>query len=1109
MKRKFLIPFVLAGMFLTACDQGVVTVNPPVDETVSNVQLISELSLSVAETKDLVVSYSSTARVTPSWIVDNSEIVSLRADGDTCHVTGVSNGVANVIVTVGKVLSASCVVTVGGGSTPSQVTVNSVTMSESNKAFTYYEGADNTFTLRATVGTSNNSYFPATWTSTNETVARVQATSNNEALVTVLGAGETDIVATAQSKSDRCRLSVTTSGGGEEQPLSVTLDKSSASLEVNGTVELNATVVGANSVTWQSNNPDVASVSDLGMRALVTAKAKGTAQISATVTNQTGSKAAVCTITVTEQGGGQGGGGDQPTYEWSQPGHLYLHYYRDNADYAPWAIWMWANSPIHYEGTLWGASAKYDHKGVTPTSYGWMTKSQCGGSGSDVYSDDNGIICDIDLTRTDLVDGRLGEPAPIVQWEYLSRKTQIGFLIVDQSKMDGTSMWTSDGDAEAYIKNLQNLMPQGVSNYLHVYCRQGSVQTPHYEAGVPTEQNPTISDTTGQYRSKDDETILRKDNYPAGVPTSTTFLDDTPGVGYQIFVPSFKDSDGDGLGDLRGIISELDYLANDLGVKVLWLTPIQESNSYHGYDITDYYKIDEKFGTLQDYAELLYKAHEKGMKVLMDMVINHTSKSNVLFQKSQRAAKGTRKDGTEFSYRDMYLWKYADGTTNDKIREWDGVEATKDNPYGPTNPANFVTKDVNASDDWYKNGESNYYYFGKFGSGMAELNYSCQDTRDYMTDMCKYWLSFGLDGFRLDAIKHIYLMSELDPSLNLGSDYITYDVGYRTYYHTELQQEVRVMNDYTYDRNLNVIFWKQFAGALKSAYPGCFLVGENFDGWNQRIAPFYESMDSQFDFSTYFHLNENTGSGVVAMGDDVQQTMNYNKAYRGDQINGAFTSNHDLFRMVNHAASKTPAVHHVEVTSSNRTEAYNRARWFGAVTLLTPGLSWIYYGDEIGLTGNLQNGEENIDHGNNTDRWYRQPMKWGNTIGKDGVTSYNVAGASLKWDTNNVSLATVAEQKADSNSMLNFFAALTKTKCDPRFPAYGTQFAWYGTEGSGGNTYVYKVSDNKGRTAIVCINAGGESTSYHDGHNAGTLIGCSPNSSSTTLGAYGFAVFTA
>ena len=207
-------------------------------------------------------------------------------------------------------------------------------------------------------------------------------------------------------------------------------------------------------------------------------------------------------------------------------------------------------------------------------------------------------------------------------------------------------------------------------------------------------------------------------------------------VGYQIFIASFADSNGDGMGDLRGIINKLDYLSA-LGVDTLWLTPFQHSNSYHGYDIMDYFTVDPRFGTLDDYRELLYKAHRKGMKVVMDFVLNHTSLSNPWFTKSQNLVKETvtlpNGSKKEIDYRNFYTWQ-----NEEYIKSID--ESTQEGR--------------RAKKQWFKDANG-YYFFSSFGSSMPELNFDNQATRDAILEVALYWMSFGLDGFRLDAVKKL------------------------------------------------------------------------------------------------------------------------------------------------------------------------------------------------------------------------------------------------------------------------------------------------------------------------------------------------------------------
>lgn len=1119
MRKKLLVAVILACVGLSACNNGYAEVpsDPSVitDDVKSVTVSPSELNLNVADTSTIYANVDVTGTA-PSleWFTSDAAVITLfNQTNNSVGVLANRAGTAFVTASCGGKSSACKVVVGSGGGGQGEIVVTSITLSDNTKNIF----AGDEFNLTATVVANGSP--TVNFVTSDSSVLQVTKQSNSLALVKGLKEGSAIVTASAGSKSATCTVNVL----DNEATLAIVLNKSSLTLKEGNSETLVATTKPEDAVvTWQSNDTDVATVNN----GVVTALAAGNATITASVTDGVEVKTAQCTVKVTGEGGDDY---ESQIAQWSKPGHLYLHYLRKNADYDKWALWIWQTYPHNLPGSLWGAAPQgtFDLKGVTPQTYGYMTNKQTLADGDEnaYYSDEYGQIIDVDLTVENLVDGKTGKPAPLVSWNDAQFSefwpdNELGFLIVDQSKMTGKDMWVSDGGAETYISGLGSLMPNGKTDYLHIYCVEGSVADYQTSSGTQTETNPTADDTTGKYRSKNDITNLKYDQWTNGVNTSTSFLEDRPGVGYQIFVPSFADSNGDGIGDLRGIIDKLDYL-EDLGVEVLWLTPIQQSNSYHGYDVTDYYKIDKKFGTMEDYQELIYKAHSRGMKVLMDMVINHTSKSNVLYKKSQKAVT-EEINGKTINYRDMYLWKYK----GDQILQWDQV------PVAPNASANFETVNVETSSDWYRDGTSNYYYYGKFGSGMAELNYSSQATRDYMTDMCKYWLSFGLDGFRLDAIKHIYLLAELDYNYNYSGDDIVYDVGMRKYYNEEMMQEVEVPNDYTYDRDLNVIFWKQFAGTLKSAYPNCFLVGENFDGWDARIAPFYEALDSQFDFATYYHLNEKWPD---SMGSSIYNSLNGNESntgaawtrkgyysYRKDAINGAYTSNHDIARMMNHAAGHRAsvqakynggdAIHHTEINADNYQYAINMSKYYAAVTILSPGVSWIYYGDELGMTGNLKDLVEDStgavydDHGNNIDRWYRQPMKWGNTIGQDNVPALQFGGIEVLWDKMNQNMKTVPQQLADSNSLLNHFKLLTAIKNDDRYPTYGNVVERGSLNGDSSGCYLM-ISDGTHKVRIRINN--GDTDVTLGMPDSGTFLGGSSGATNAKIPAHGFHVILA
>lgn len=216
--------------------------------------------------------------------------------------------------------------------------------------------------------------------------------------------------------------------------------------------------------------------------------------------------------------------------------------------------------------------------------------------------------------------------------------------------------------------------------------------------------------------------------FAACKPAEVDPTDDNYRVFYQIFVGSFSDSDGDGVGDLRGIINRMDYLndgninsGKSLGVQGLWLSPIFTSPTYHKYDVADYYEIDSKFGTKEDLQELLEICHQRNVKVILDLVLNHSSNQNQWFW-NFKSARQTHDEDNEF-------YNFYTCVTYDEKES--GIT------YYPIN-------------------NSEYYYEGNFSSDMPEFNYDNEKVRQKMVDVAKYWLDLGVDGFRFDAIKYIY-----------------------------------------------------------------------------------------------------------------------------------------------------------------------------------------------------------------------------------------------------------------------------------------------------------------------------------------------------------------
>jgi oligo-1,6-glucosidase len=214
-------------------------------------------------------------------------------------------------------------------------------------------------------------------------------------------------------------------------------------------------------------------------------------------------------------------------------------------------------------------------------------------------------------------------------------------------------------------------------------------------------------------------------------------------VVYQIYPRSFKDSNGDGIGDIPGIISKLDYL-KDLGIDVIWLSPVYKSpNDDNGYDISDYRDIMDEFGTMADWEKLLEEVHKRGMKLIMDLVVNHSSDEHPWFIESRKS-----KDNP---YRDYYIWR--PGKDGKEPNNWESV-------FGGS--------------AWEYDEATGEYYLHLFSKKQPDLNWENPKLRQEIYDMMKFWLDKGIDGFRMDVINFISKVPELPDAPNPeGKKYVS------------------------------------------------------------------------------------------------------------------------------------------------------------------------------------------------------------------------------------------------------------------------------------------------------------------------------------------------
>lgn len=322
-------------------------------------------------------------------------------------------------------------------------------------------------------------------------------------------------------------------------------------------------------------------------------------------------------------------------------------------------------------------------------------------------------------------------------------------------------------------------------------------------------------------------------------------------VFYEIFVRSFYDTDGDGIGDLNGVAQKLDYLES-LGITALWLMPIHPSPSYHGYDVLDYYDVNPQYGTLQDFKNLLEQAHKRDIRIIIDLVLNHTSDQHPFFQSAAA--------DVDSQYRDWYIWS-----------------------------------DASQSNSWYSAGEG--YYYALFCSCMPDLNYNNPAVTTEMEKVTAFWLDMGVDGFRVDATKH--LIEDGEKVENTPATHEWYKGFYKTY---------------------------------KEQNSQAYAIGEVFGAGSSVVKSYTgDQLDQIFNFemSSGFvnSVNGGASSGVVSAIKFAQQDMpDFNFA--------TFLTNHDQNRVM--------SVFHGNV---------DKAKLASFLMLTSPGTPYIYYGEEIGMQG--------------------------------------------------------------------------------------------------------------------------------------------------------------
>lgn len=416
-------------------------------------------------------------------------------------------------------------------------------------------------------------------------------------------------------------------------------------------------------------------------------------------------------------------------------------------------------------------------------------------------------------------------------------------------------------------------------------------------------------------------------------------------VFYEIFVQSFADSNGDGIGDIPGMTSKLDYLS-DLGIDAIWLMPMSPSPSYHKYDVVDYTGIHPDYGTMEDFKAFIDAAHARDISVIMDFVINHSGYDHPWFQDAMT--------GKEAKYRDYYVWANKDSIAEQIAKKETSFDSDNIRQWHPV--AGDTTQE---------------HYYGFFYGGMPDLNYDNPAVRTEMYNAGKFWLEeIGVDGFRLDAAKHIY-------------------------------PDDRAIDSHA--------FWKEFKTEMEKVNPDVYLIGEVWADAGT-ASPYAAGFTSLFNFDRAFSILESinkekvVAANIAGHGYEIDSSANlaevintslpWFKKYNAEFVEASFLSNHDQNRVASVLGGDQAKI-----------------KLSASLLFTLPGTPYIYYGEEIGMLG--MKPDENI----------REPMLWDKVSFDAMRTSWMEADYST-----DTSVTSVAQQWSDDQSIINHYKRLIALK---------------------------------------------------------------------------------
>ncbi len=467
-------------------------------------------------------------------------------------------------------------------------------------------------------------------------------------------------------------------------------------------------------------------------------------------------------------------------------------------------------------------------------------------------------------------------------------------------------------------------------------------------------------------------------------------------VGYQIYPRSFQDSNGDGIGDLKGIIQRLDYI-KDLGIDVIWICPMYKSpNDDNGYDISDYQDIMDDFGTMEDFDLLMKEVHKRDMKLIIDLVLNHTSDEHQWFIES-RSSKDNPK-------RDWYIWR--DGKDGKEPNNWESIFS---------------------GSAWQYDEKTDQYYLHVFSTKQPDVNWENPEVREALYDTVNWWLDKGIDGFRIDAISHIKKRDGFPDMPNPKNEkYVSsFDMHMNQKgIHTFLQE----FKDRTY-ANYDVMTVGE-ANGVKINEADLWVGKEN------------GKMDMIFQFEHLGLWDAETNPEVDIV--ELKKVLTrWQKGLEKEGWNALFIENHDKPRVVS--------------TWGNDDEFwYESATSFGAMYFLMQGTPFIYQGQEIGMTNVQFDSIEDYDDVADKNRYRikreegvsheeimsviwassrdnsRTPMQWNS----DENAGFTTGTPWMKVNPNFAEI-NVEKQEQDEHSILSFYKKMIALKKKNEVFTYG------------------------------------------------------------------------